>query len=191
MCKTIVDVSDTYTFFFCFIFLKEWAKQEICTPWMSQQITEHTGLAEEKAHRQQTISTLCQCHVFSHLPPELLNYFEGLLTNTDLGLVTDLFMAHYLHQPFSQLPWTSRVTVRILKELCFFNIDKQFNYQHERNMTFFFLSFVICAAGPMRLSSWRATLLGPLVCLWLTWWKASWRTCTKCTQCPHWSRYGD
>lgn len=49
----------------------------------------------------------------------------------------------------------------------------------------------VSTAGPTRLSNWRATLPGPLACLWLTWWKASWRTCTKCTLCPHWSRWGD
>lgn len=56
--------------------------------------------------------------------------------------------------------------------------------------SFFFLMLCVCTAGPMRSSSWRAILPGPLVCLWLTWWKASWKTCTKCTLCPHLSRWG-
>lgn len=52
------------------------------------------------------------------------------------------------------------------------------------------VSVCLCTAGPMRSSSWRATLPGPSVCLWPTWWKASQRTYTKCTPCPHWSRWG-
>lgn len=103
--------------------------------------------------------------------------------------------------------------------LCFPHGDKQLNSQHEniwredgwgileeeveantapnrntsRQRFFLFSSWslIVCTAGLMRLSSWRATLPGPLVCLWQTWWKASRRTCTKCTLCPLWSRWGD
>lgn len=52
------------------------------------------------------------------------------------------------------------------------------------------MSVCLCTAGPTRSSSWRATLPGPSACLWLTWWKASQRTSTKCTPCPRWSRWG-
>lgn len=69
-----------------------------------------------------------------------------------------------------------------------------FSLQSRRHavLTFNCCSYLcLCTTGPMRLSSWRATLPGPLVCLWPTWWKALLRTCTRCTLCPHWSRWGD
>ena len=60
-------------------------------------------------------------------------------------------------------------------------------------LTFLIFCFLSCVftAEPTRLSSWRATPPGPSVCLWPTWWKVSPRTCTKCTLCPHWSRWGE